>query len=134
MTYKSYILIFVVILSVKLVSCKLDSSGANDYLIRVDSIHAPDSVISEKSFDVFFFGIVGLNTCQHFKTFNIGYYNNDVNIEAWGTDLSNGGTCGDAIVYLNGQKLTLNLYPSGNYKILISEPNGAKLVKQIIVK
>ena len=90
---------------VKLISCNNDLSSINDYLIEVDSINAPDSVISDKPFDVIFFGIVGLNTCQMFKTFNISYNDNDVNIEAWGTDNSNGnGYVGEAFV---GEDITI---------------------------
>jgi len=115
-------------------SCNNYSSVANDYLIRVDSIHAPDSVIQNEGFDVVFFGIIGLNTCQHFKSFNIDYNNKDVHIEAWGTDNSKGEICGEGIVYLNGQKVTIKLYPSGTYRIKITDPNDITLVKQIVVK
>ena len=134
MSTKSLILLIFFIICVKLLSCKSDTSGANDYLIDVDSIHAPDSVIANKAFDIVFFGVAGLNTCQHFKTFNIGYNQNDVHIEAWGTDDSNGRACGEAINYLNGYKVTLNLFPQGVYRILIREPNATTLVKQILVK
>lgn len=103
-------------------------------MINVDSIHTPDSVIANKAFDVIFFGIAGLNTCQHFKTFNTVYNNNEIHIEAWGTDESNGGACGEAIEYLTGQKLTLTLFPAGIYKIMVTEPNATTLVKQIIVR
>jgi hypothetical protein len=124
----------VVLICMRFLSCKDDLSSTNDYLVQVDSIHVQDTVISDKALNVVFFGIVGLNTCQRFKTFNINYNNNDVQIEAWGTDNSNGGVCGEGIVYLNGQQVTLNLYPAGTYRILITEPNGTTLVKQIIVK
>ena len=118
----------------KLSSCKNDSFSANDYLIKVDSIHSPDSVISNNPFDVVFFGIVGFNTCQQFKTFNTVYNNNDVNIEAWGTDNSNGALCGEGIVYLDGHKVTLSFFQKGSYRIEVNEPNDIALVKQIIVK
>lgn len=134
MLIRSYILLTLLIICVKLISCKSDSSGANDYLIDVDSIHAPDSVIANTEFDVAFFGIAGLNSCQHFKTFNIGYNKNDIIIEAWGTDERNEHPCGEAIEYLNGHKVTLKLFPQGFYRLLISEPNATTLVKQILVK
>jgi hypothetical protein len=58
----------------------------------------------------------------------------DVNIEAWGTDNSNGNSCGEGIVYLNGQKVTLNLFPPGQYWIIVNEPGNITLFKKIIVK
>lgn len=135
MSAKSYILLFfVVTICIKLLSCNNDSNSANDYLVKIDSIHAPDSAISNKPFDVVFYGIVGLNTCQQFKTFNIVYNNNDVNIEAWGTDDSNGAPCGEGIVSLNGHKVTLSLFRPGSYRVAVNEPNDLTLVKQIIVK
>ena len=135
MSVKSYILIFLVVtVCVKLISCNNDFSSTNDYLIGVDSINAPDSVLSDKPFDIVFFGIAGLNTCQKFKTFNISYNYKDVNIEAWGTDDSNGNPCGEGIVYLNGQIVTLSLFPPGQYRIIVNEPGNITLVKKIIVK
>jgi hypothetical protein len=135
MSAKLYILLFfVVTICIKLSSCNTDPNSANDYLLKVDSVHAPDSVISNKPFDVMFFGIVGLNTCQQFKTFNIAYNNNDVNIEAWGSDNRNGIPCGEGIIYLDGRKVTLSLFRHGPYRIVVNEPNELTLVKQIIVK
>jgi hypothetical protein len=118
----------------KLLSCNNDSFSTNDYKIKVDSIHSPDSVLSNKPFEVVFYGIVGLNKCQQFKTFNIVYNNNDVNIEAWGTDNSNGTPCGEGIIYLDGRKVTISLFRQGSYRVVVNEPNDLTLVKQIVVK
>src|ERR1700693_3910005 len=112
MSLKSFIqLFFVATICMKLFSCKNDLSSANDYLIKVDSIHAPDSILSNNPFEIVFFGIAGLNTCQSFKTFNIKFNNKDVHIESWGTDNSDGNPCGEGIIYLSGQKVTLKFFP-----------------------
>jgi hypothetical protein len=123
-----------VVIWITFLSCRNDSASSNDYLIKVDSIHSPDSTISNKPIDVVLYGIVGLNTCQHFKTFNIAYNKNDVHLEAWGTDIFNGSPCGEGITYLDEQKVTLSLFSPGVYRIVVREPDDLTLVKQIIVR
>ena len=118
-----------------LFSCNLNQNTNNDFLIRVDSIHAPDTVVANTSFDVVFFGTIGFDECSSFKTFNRTDINNDIDIEAWGTyNNSTSGGCPPAMVTLNGQKLSLSFPVPGIYRLLIQDPRAVTLVKQIVAK
>jgi hypothetical protein len=117
-----------------LASCSNANNTYTDFLIKVDSIHCPDSVISNASFDIEFFGIIGFNGCYSFKTFNQRLADNDITIEAWGTYDSNAGICPAALVTLDGQKLSMSLFTPGLYRIKISEPDMTIIVKSIVVK
>ena len=119
-----------------LFSCNLNqNSSSNDFLIRVDSIHAPDTVVSNTPFNVVFFGTIGFNECASFKTFNRTDENTfNIGIEAWGTYNSTSAVCPPAMVTLNGQKLSLTLPLPGVYRISILNTGAVTLVKQIVAK
>ena len=120
---------------IMLFSCNLDqNSSSNDYLIRVDSIHAPDTVVSNTAFNVVFFGTIGFDECASFKTFNRTDNGYDIGIEAWGTYNSTPAVCPPALVTLNGQKLSLTFPFPGVYRISILDPGAVTLVKQIVAK
>ena len=111
-----------------------DSSASTDFLIKVDSIHCPDTVTENTRFDIEFFGIIGFNGCYSFKTFNQRINDEDITIEAWGTYDNNAGTCPAALVKLDGKKLSMNLAIPGLYRIEISEPDLTVIVKPVLVK
>ena len=119
---------------IMLFSCHLDQNGNNDFLIKVDSIHAPDTVDSNTAFDIVFFGTIGFDECTSFKSFNQTKDNNDVDIEAWGTYDSTPAVCPPALITLDGQKLSMSLPFPGVYRILIKDPGPITLVKKIVVK
>lgn len=116
-------------------SCSDDDSGAvSDFLIKVDSIHCPDSVMSNTRFDIEFFGIIGFNGCYSFKTFNQHINDYDILIEAWGTYDNNATICPEALVLLNGQKLGMTFAKPGIYRIEIAEPDFTVIIKNVLVK
>lgn len=126
-------LLLVVAISLSIASCKNKLETNSDFLIKVDSIHCPDSVTANARFDIEFFGIVGFNGCSSFKTFNQRLDNKNIIIEAWGTFESN-GYCPDVLVTLDGQKLSMTIPLAGIYKIKVTEPDNALLYKYIKVK
>jgi hypothetical protein len=114
-------------------SCTLKDPTGNDFLIKVDSIHCPDSVIANVSFDIEFYGTVGFNDCFRFKTFNPKINDKKTTIQTWGT-YDNTSDCHEALVLLNGQKLSMRIPYVGTYIIEVSEPNTTILKKLILVK
>jgi hypothetical protein len=111
-----------------------DSGGYSDFLIKVDSIHCPDSVMPNTRFDIEFFGVVGFNGCYSFKTFNQHVSDFDILIEAWGTYDNSSGICTDALVLLNGQKLGMTFAKPGIYRLEIAEPDNTIIIKNVLVK
>ena len=119
--------------SLNIASCKKELSTSSDFLIPVDSIKVPNVVISEKPFDVEFFGTISYNGCVSFKTFNTIMNHNEIIIEAWATYDKNDKACPTVMVYLTGQKLNLTIPFPGNYFIIIKGPGGSNISRQITV-
>jgi hypothetical protein len=116
-------------------SCGDDDSGGNsDFMIKVDSIHCPDSVMPNTRFDIEFFGVIGFNGCYSFKTFNQHVSDFDILIEAWGTYDNSSGICPEVLVLLNGQKLGMTFAKPGIYRIEIAEPDNTIIIKNVLVK
>jgi hypothetical protein len=122
------------ILCLFLLSCQNKLSNNNDFLVKIDSIHCPDSVVSNKEFNIEFFGTIGFNVCDTFKTFNTVIKDNDISIETWATSDYSQGLCPDKLVSLKGKKLPLTIPFQGIYKIKIKEPDNSGITKLVIVK
>jgi hypothetical protein len=129
----TYILPAVFTICVSTFSCNKDKNETNDFLIKVDSIKIPEIITSAVPFDVEFFGTIGFNGCFSFKTFNTVDNGSSITIEAWGTSDFSNLLCPDALVSLNGYKLTLTIPYPGIYKMIIHEPGNYSLTKQINV-
>jgi hypothetical protein len=115
-------------------SCSNHPDTYSDFLIKVDSIHCPDTVTANTKFDIEFFGIIGFNGCYSFKTFNQRFNDEDITIEAWGTYDTSSGACPAALVKLDGQKLGMNIGIPGLYRIEIAEPDLTIIVQPVVVK
>lgn len=129
-----YLLFILVILSlVGFFSCLKDSNNTNDFLIRVDSVKAPEIVTSGIPFDIQFFGTIGFDDCTSLLNINQVIIENDINIEALGRFEYKNRTCNSTLVTLNGIKLSIKLSVPGVYRLLIAEPENSTLVKAITV-
>jgi hypothetical protein len=132
-TFKSVLLFTMIItLCFFLKSCLKEPSIYSDFLIKVDSIHVRDTLASAVPFDIEFFGTIGYNGCNSFKTFDQTINDKDIKIGAWGT-YENKSACPSVMVFLNGQKLNMTIPFAGIYNITISEPDNSYLVRKIVV-
>ena len=114
-------------------SCDKGSNSSEDFMIQVDSISMPSSASRNVPFDIKFYGTIGMNGCYSFKTFNRVQKGNDITIESWGNYHSPNGICTEALVTMDGIKLTLTLNTPGIYTIIISEPDFSSFSKQITI-
>jgi hypothetical protein len=114
-------------------SCSNDLSSTSDFMIQVDSIRVPEVVSQAKPFDIEFFGVIGFNGCYSFKTFNRVIKGNEITIQAFGSIDEKSRICPDALVTLDGKKLSTTIALPGTYQIIIKEPDSFSLIKQIIV-
>jgi hypothetical protein len=117
-----------------LISCHKDPSGPELFLIKVDSIHVPNTILSNTPFDIDFFGTIGSNGCHKFESFQTSVNNTDFMIEAWGSRDNKNGVCPTVMVYLTGYKLIVTISTSGNYTLKIKQPDNTFLSKEITVK
>ncbi|TAL67414.1 MAG: hypothetical protein EPN88_07580 [Bacteroidetes bacterium] len=128
-----FVFLMVITVCFFLRSCFSEPYSYEDFLIKVDSIHIPDTISLNIPFDIEFFGIIGFDGCHSFKTFNKSVKNNDIMIEAWGSYENKNGICPAVMVYLEGQKLNMTFHTPGNYNINIIQPGNTSLVRQITV-
>jgi hypothetical protein len=129
----AFLFLFVLTLGLILRSCLSEPYTYEDYMIKVDSIHIPGTIILHTPFDIEFFGIVGFDGCHSFKTYNqTTTTDNNITIEAWGNYESK-GSCPAVLVTLEGQKLNMTFHTPGTYTIKIQEPDNSSIVRQITV-
>lgn len=132
--YKPLIkLLSLIMFSSFLQSCHLNSYEAGTFLIKVDSIHVPDPIVSNTPFDIDFFGTIAGDGCHRFEYFQNSIIDNEISIEAWGYFDNRAGACPTVMVYLDGQKLSVTVPSPGIYTIIINQPDNTSLVKQITV-
>jgi hypothetical protein len=126
-------LFFLLIICLTLSYCHLDTNSNEEFLIKVDSIHIPDIIKSEKPFNLVLYGTIGYNECYSLFTINQQYDGNDIYIETWGTFIYQEGKCPEGLVTINGHEYQMMISPPGNYRILMVEPDNSVLIKQITV-
>jgi hypothetical protein len=111
-----------------------DSYTHQEFLVAVDSIHAPDTVNSNIPFEIEFFGTIGWDGCYFFSKFNQVMSGEDLQIEAWAIYDNHDRVCSSTEVSLDGQKMTATIPTPGTYRIKVSQPYYTHLIKQIIVR
>lgn len=137
MTMKLYKSLFLFIMSMTVCfitsSCLNDTYTHNEFIIKVDSIHFPDTVKSNTPFDIEFFGTIGWDGCYSFSRFYQIINNNDIIVEAWGNYDNKDRKCPAVMVYFDGQKLNATIPVGGIHYIKVTQPDNSSLVRQITV-
>ena len=133
-TFKTPFL-FSIIITICLIvtSCLSDSYTHTEYLVLVDSIHAPAIVTANVPFDIEFFGTIGTNGCCNFNGFNQNISDTDVSIRVSAVYDDKAKSCPTVMVYLDGRKFNTSIPNRGTYIIKIIQPNSSTLDKQITV-
>ncbi len=114
-------------------SCQNNLSSSSDFMVTVDSISVPDTVMSGTAFNIEFFGTIGMDKCVSFKTFNRIDQGNNITIETWATYNDMGGQCPPALVTLSGHIVNMTISVPGNYLIIIKEPYSYSIIKKLTV-
>lgn len=105
-----------------------------DFKIKVDSVAVPDTVAVNDSLIVKFYGMVGTNGCSRFKYFEVFQNLNGINFTLWGTRPNYNTVCPAVIIYLNGKKYKTVLKHSGEYKIIVHQPDGSLYPDSVYMK
>ncbi len=123
----------VIFLSGYFSSCQKDEDYEY-FLIQVDSVSIPETILANQSFELEFFGYIGYNGCYSFSEFVSEKQNKTILVEAQGKLNVKSTICSDVMVGLNGEKLSLLLKETGNYNLKIKQPDGTFLERQILVE
>ncbi|MBI5008500.1 MAG: hypothetical protein HZB98_02375 [Bacteroidia bacterium] len=127
----------IIILSALIVltkSCAMKTETIEPYLIKIDSLYAPDTVNVKYVFNVELFGIVGPNKCYAFeKAYQTTTDQNEIVIEAWGKYSYYGDPCLEGEVLMNA-KFEMSVAKPGVYNIKGVQPNGYYYERKLVVK
>ena len=116
-----------------LTSCQQENDPEH-FLIKIDSVYIPETIIPNEAFEIEFFGYIGHNGCYSFNEFVLNNQNKNITVEVWGKLDVKSGICSDEMVYLRGEKLNCTLEEAGNYILKIKQPNGTYFERAILVK
>jgi hypothetical protein len=114
-------------------SCQKDEDYEY-FLIQVDSVSIPETILANQPFELEFFGYIGHNGCYSFSEFFSEKQNKTILVETLGKLNVKSTICSDVMVYLNGKKFEFMLEEAGSYKLRIKQPNGTFLERQILVE
>lgn len=109
-----------------------DDEQESYFLIMVDSIKKADTITTNDTLSIKFYGTVGNDGCHQFYQFNTQNEINTINIEVWGV-LYPGDNCTTQMIYLEGEELNIYNFDEGDYAIKINQPDGSMLTDSLTV-
>lgn len=109
-----------------------DEEQESFFMIMVDSILKPDTIDTNDTLSLKFYGTVGNDGCHQFHQFNAFHEEDTINVEVWGV-LYPGDNCTTQMVYLEGEKLNIFNFDEGDYAIKINQPDGSLLTDSLTV-
>ncbi|HUX96201.1 MAG TPA: hypothetical protein VMV47_10760 [Bacteroidales bacterium] len=115
-------------------SCAMKTTTIEPYLIKIDSLHAPDTVNVKTLFTIEIYGYVGPSKCYMFeKAYNHTNDQNEITIEAWGRYAYYGDPCEEGIIMMD-HNVELTVSSPGKYVIKGVQANGYFAEKNLVVK
>ena len=132
MKYRLFIPIALILLAaISLMNCSKNKE--TQFVVRVDSIVAPDTVDYNVAFDILFYGTIGNDGCHSYSHMDIFYESNTLSLKVWGKN-SGADECPNVTVLLDGLKLTINNIEAGDNSIEVTQPDDSKLTKDLYVR
>jgi hypothetical protein len=121
-------------ISVGISGCGLLGPEQREFVIQVDSVAGPTSVPANAAFKQFFHGFVGSDGCYEFKRFSVTRSSTSAAVTVVGQQMTGGGDCTTAVVYLNGEALTIDPPISDPFTLRVHQRDGGLLTKIIRVE
>ena len=115
-------------------SCAMQTETIEPYMIKIDSLYAPDTVNVKYVFTIELFGYVGPNKCYAYdKAYQTTTDQNEIVIEAWGKYSYYGDPCIEEIVMMDAE-FEMSVSKAGNFIIKGVQPNGYYFERKLVVK
>lgn len=134
MAVKKHILILLLLSALIYLGCsKSDSPQVDNYIIKIDSIVVPDTILFGNNLIVKFYGKVGENGCYAFYKFDVDYELNTTSITSWGR-FTHYEACPENLPVLYGKELIIYNLSKGNNIIKAIQPDGDALSSEVFVK
>lgn len=106
-------------------SCSSKSKDAPsvEYVIKVDSIVAADTIHLPEELVVGFYGVVGSDGCHHFERFYVDQDSTSADFMLIGSkETDENIMCNQAVQMLNGISYTLAVKDTGDFYVRVTNP------------
>ncbi len=110
-----------------------DIPNYTTFVMKIDSIQHPSSVLLGRKLDIKFYGTIGPNGCYTFSHFDPSLQGRNINVTVYGQH-SDATTCDMAVSYLNGAMLSVSQLDTGRYIIHVSQPNPPDIFDTVYVR
>jgi hypothetical protein len=110
-------------------ACAVFDSGPREFVVQVDSVQAPGAVSGGAPFDIRFYGFVGPSGCYRFKAFRVEKTPSQADVMVLGEHEE--GLCTQALVFLDGEVLTIQPFVTDPFTLRVHQPDGTVLTRTI---
>jgi len=115
-------------------SCGMETKTVEPYLIKIDSLYAPDTVNIKSVFNIELYGYVGPNKCYAFeKAYHSVNDLHEITIEVWGRYTYYGDPCVEGEILMK-ETIEMAISAPGVYKIKGLQPNNLYTERKLVVK
>ena len=102
------------------------------FLVEVDSIAFADTISTNDTLSISFYGTIGNNGCYSFSNFYPVTNEDTIDIEVW-AQLAPGENCASVMVYLEGEQLNIINFDEGTFFVHVRQPGGGLLTDSLTV-
>ena len=100
----------------------------DEFRIQVDSVDAVQSI--NDTLIIRFWGVIGRDSCQKFWHYQSYLEPHKLEITLWGhKEVTTGNNCNSGNVNLSGLQYRLHPVETGDFEIIVNQPNGTPLVR-----
>ncbi len=104
------------------------------YKINVDNITQPDTISTNDTLRIKFYGFIGPDGCHRFSHFEEHEKTNELEITVWGSKPNFETVCPTILVYLDGKEYKTVLNHGGLYHVKINQPDNNILLDSVYVQ
>ena len=111
-----------------------DDAPMSYFGVTVDSLtYEPATPAVGDTLILRFWGLIGLDTCERFSHFETIRDSQLLYVEAWGVQTYE-TMCGDALQYLQDERLRVSPLYAGPFIVWVQQPNGLSLVDTVDIQ
>ncbi|MEW5799983.1 MAG: hypothetical protein AB1728_13365 [Bacteroidota bacterium] len=125
---------FIIFIAIALLSCSTEPSREPFlFVVQVDSIAHPQSVLLNDTIAIKLYGTIGTNGCYSFSYFDDKLQPLQLDLTVVG-ERSASTVCADVMVYLDGMEYRCVAAQKGWFMINIRQPNESRLRDSVLVE
>ncbi len=103
-----------------------------EFVMQIDSIQMPSTIKLGQRLDIKFYGTIGPDGCYRFSRFAAKADNKTISVTVYGRHEEK-DLCNEAVSYLNGGLLQINMLDTGRYVVHVSQPKPPDIFDTVYV-